>query len=114
MEVPMTDPHIEERDGGLYIKGSRVSLESVVYSFKEGFSPEVIRSEHFPSLSLAQIYRTIAFYLDHQASVDRYLEECAREWDESESRGVPVNVANPVLAARLERYTHHRLGGLGP
>jgi uncharacterized protein (DUF433 family) len=103
MEVPMTDPHIEERDGGLYLKGSRVSLESVVYAFKEGASPEVIRNEHFPSLTLPQIYRAIAFYLDNQAAVDRYAEECAREWDEAESSGTPLSVANPALAARLER-----------
>jgi uncharacterized protein (DUF433 family) len=103
MDVPATDPYIEERDGGLYIKGSRVSLESVVYSFKEGYAPEVIRNEHFPSLSLPQIYRAIAFYLDNQAGVDRYLKESEREWDEMESRGIPLSLANPALAARLER-----------
>ena len=103
MDVPSTDPYIEQRDGGLYIKGSRVSLESVVYSFKEGHAPEAIRNEHFPSLSLPQIYGAIAFYLDHQVEVDRYLKECEREWKEMESRGIPLSIANPALAARLER-----------
>jgi uncharacterized protein (DUF433 family) len=103
MDVPFTDPYIEERDGGLYLKGSRVSLESVVYSFKEGYAPDVIRTEHFPSLSLPQIYRAIAFYLDNQVQVDRYLKESEREWDEMESRGVSLSVANPALAARLDR-----------
>jgi uncharacterized protein (DUF433 family) len=93
----------KQRDGGLYIRGSRISLESVVYSFKEAYAPDEIRSEHFPSLSLPQIYRAIAFYLDNQAAVDRYLTECEREWEESEARGVPLNVANPAVAARLER-----------
>jgi hypothetical protein len=51
-----------------------------VYSFNEGQSPDAIQ-EDFPSLKRAQIYGVIAFYLDHQAEIDKYLEETEREFE---------------------------------
>jgi uncharacterized protein (DUF433 family) len=68
----MHSEYIEQRHGGYYVAGARISLDSVVYSFNEGHSPEAIH-EDFPSLKLAQIYGAIAFYLDHQAEIDKYL-----------------------------------------
>jgi uncharacterized protein (DUF433 family) len=56
--------YVEERVGGYYLAGSRVSLASVIPAFREGASPETIR-QNFPSLSLGQVYGAIAFYLDH-------------------------------------------------
>ena len=68
----MTSEYIEERNGGYYIAGTRISLDSVAYSFERGSSPEAIQ-QSFPLLKLAQIYGAIAFYLDHQAEVRHYL-----------------------------------------
>ncbi len=34
--------YVEQRDGGYFIKGARVSLDSVVYAFLRGESPEGI------------------------------------------------------------------------
>ena len=36
----MAKEYVEKRDGGYYIAGSRVSLDSVVYEFLNGSSPE--------------------------------------------------------------------------
>jgi uncharacterized protein (DUF433 family) len=58
----MTSEYVEMRNGGYYVAGTRISLDSVVYSFNDGQSPEGIR-EDFPSLKLSQIYGAIAFYL---------------------------------------------------
>jgi hypothetical protein len=44
-------PYIEERDGGLYVAGARVSIDSVVIRFQEGASPERI-VQSFPALKL--------------------------------------------------------------
>jgi len=41
----MRSEYIEERDGGYYIAGTRISLDSVVYCFNEGKSPEAINEE---------------------------------------------------------------------
>lgn len=68
----MQSPYIEERDGGYYVAGTRISLDSVVHAFKEGPSPEAIQ-EDFPLPKLSQIYGAIAAFLDHEAEVDKDL-----------------------------------------
>jgi uncharacterized protein (DUF433 family) len=95
----MTTEYIEQRTGGYYVAGTRISLDSVVYSFQRGSSPETIQAE-YPLLKLAQIYGAIAYYLDHQSAVDAYLEAKRREFDDRSS--VPLSRANPELWAKLE------------
>lgn len=68
-------------------------------SFERGNSPEAIQ-ESFPLLRLAQIYGTIAFYLDHQAEVRRYLDQKERRIQDS---SIPLSEANPELWNRLQR-----------
>ncbi len=88
---------------GYYLAGTRVSLDSVVYSFREGHSPEAIQ-EDFPLLKRSQIHGAIAFYLDHEAEVDKYLEDTRREF---EGRGVSLSETNPVLWAKIQRSRTH-------
>ena len=95
----MHSKYIEQRHGGYYVAGTRISLDSVVYSFNEGQYPEAIR-EDFPSLKRAQIYGAIAFYLDHQAEIDKYLVDTERELERS---GIPMSEANPDLWERIRR-----------
>ena len=95
----MHSEYIEQRHGGYYLAGTRISLDSIVYSFNEGQSPEAIQ-EDFPSLKRAQIYGAIAFYLDHQAEIDKHLEETEREF---EGKGIPMAEENPALWERLQR-----------
>ena len=64
--------YVEERDGAYWVAGSRVSLDSVVYAFWSGQTPESI-AQSFPTLSLEQVYGTAAYYLAHQVEIDRYL-----------------------------------------
>jgi uncharacterized protein (DUF433 family) len=95
----MQSEYIEQRGGGYYLAGVRISLDSIVYAFNRGESPERIQ-ENFPLLSLSQISGAIAFYLDHKAEIDRYLEETEREF---EACGIPMAEANPALWERLQR-----------
>lgn len=74
-------------------------MDSVVYSFNEGQSPEAIQ-EDFPSLKRSQVYGAIAFYLDHQAEIDRLLAETECEF---EGKAIPMAEENPSLWARLQR-----------
>ena len=95
----MHSEYIEQRNGGYYLAGTRISLDSVVYPFKEGQPPEAIGKD-FPSLKRSQIYGAIAFYLDHQAEIDKHLEETEREF---ECRSIPLAEENPALWERLQR-----------
>ena len=95
----MHSEYIEERSGGYYLAGTRVSLDSVVCSFERGNWPDAIQ-ESFPVLKLAQIYGAIAFYLDHQPQVRLYLEAKERRIQDS---SIPLSEANPELWNRLQR-----------
>ena len=95
----MANEHVEQREGVYYIAGTRISLDSIVYAFREGCSPETIR-EDFEGLTLAHVYGAIAFYLDHQAEIDKYLVETEREFEGS---AVPLEQANPTLWEKIQR-----------
>jgi uncharacterized protein (DUF433 family) len=77
------------------IKGSRIGVESVLYEYVHNArSPEEIR-EQFPSLSLAQVYATILYYLENKERVSAYLAdylEYCREADETYRKNPPAAV----------------------
>jgi uncharacterized protein (DUF433 family) len=96
-------PYIEERDGGLYVAGTRVSLDSVVIRFQQGASPEKI-VQSFPVLKLSQVYGAIAYYLENEKTIGEYIAEGEREIERSQ---VPLSQTNPDLFARLETARRH-------
>jgi uncharacterized protein (DUF433 family) len=59
--------YVTQVHGAYRISGTRVSLDSVVYAFLNGVSPESIQ-DSFPVLTLEQVYGAIAYYLAHQPS----------------------------------------------
>ena len=78
----MTQPdYIEQRDNGFWILGTRVSLDSVVYRFLEGLSPETIQSDCFPTLTLDQVYGAISYYLTNRVEIDHYLQETDEDYE---------------------------------
>jgi uncharacterized protein (DUF433 family) len=95
----MAREYVENRDGGYYMIGSRVSLESVICLFLDGASPETIVDE-FPTLSLEQVYGAITFYLADRAKIDAYLTESEGLWEEARKNQSPI--PRP-LRERLER-----------
>lgn len=86
LELRAIPPSIEERNGSYYITQSPITLEAVILRFKEGLSPETIRRDCFPSLSLASIYSVISFYLNNQTQVEGYLKQVRSEEDELQQR----------------------------
>ena len=94
----MAQEYIEERGGGYYFVGSRVSLDSVTHQFLQGESPEAI-VQAFPSLSLLQVYGGITFYLAHQAEMDLYLKRGDARFEELARAS---REANPLFYAKLE------------
>ena len=76
----MDDRYVEKRDEGFWIAGKRISLDSIVYAFRRGQSPESIRRS-FPLLTLEEIYGAIAFYLANQTEIDGYLIREEKEFE---------------------------------
>ena len=96
MKVPAT--YIEERNGGYYVASTRVSLDSLVYAFLRGQSPESI-CQSFAPLTLEQVYGAITFYLANQETVDQHLRQ-GRE--EREVLRQEARRRNPLLHAKLD------------
>ena len=97
-----SSPYIEERDEGLYLAGTRVSLDSVVIRFQQGASPDKI-VQSFPTLKLSQVYGAIAYYLENESAIQDYVAEGERELERS---AVPHSRSNPALYARLNAARH--------
>jgi uncharacterized protein (DUF433 family) len=93
----MEGPYVETRDGGYFIVGSRVSLDSVVYAFLRGESPEGIL-ESFPALTLEQVFGALAYYAAHRQDIDEYLSAGREEF---ESLREEWRKSHPALYAKL-------------
>ena len=90
--------YVEQRDGGYWIAGSRVSLDSIVYAFLRGTSPEGI-AHSFPLITLEEVYGALTFYLAHQVEIDAYLQQGEAEFEALRQQ---AREANPLLYKKLE------------
>jgi len=94
----MNKEYVEQRDGGYWIVGKRISLASVVYEFRNSAAPEsILRS--YPLLTLEEIYGAITFYLSHQEEIDAYLLKREAEFAEQRQR---QREENPEFFKRFE------------
>ena len=98
--------YVIQHDGGYYIGDSRISLDSVVYAFKRGASPESIQRS-FPLLTLEEVYGAITFYLSHQQEVDLYLKEGEAEFEvlRRKSREANLELREKLDEARKKLQT---------
>ncbi len=71
-------------DNDIRLTGHRIGLYTVVRLYREGQSAEQI-AEELPSLGLALVYKTLAFYLENQAEVDVYMDTYRAELDRQEA-----------------------------
>lgn len=96
------ETYVEFRDNGYWLVGSRVSLDSIVYCFREGQSPESI-AENFSVLSLEKVYGAITFYLSNQKAVGEYLIKAKQEGNRiSEEMNERLKRNKPLLYKRLQ------------
>ncbi|MPZ17655.1 MAG: DUF433 domain-containing protein [Luteitalea sp.] len=74
MRLPLTQttPLVQEPDGSVRVRGSRVTLDTLVELFRQGATAEQI-NDSLPSLSLRDIYGAVAYYLEHTVEVEAYL-----------------------------------------
>lgn len=70
--------YVEQRSGGYYLTDSRIGLDSVIYPFKQGASPESIFQSFPMAGSLEAVYGAITFYLANKDAVEAYLADQER------------------------------------
>lgn len=100
----MSTEYIEERDQGYWIKGSRVSLDSIVYAFLNGQTAESI-AQSFPVLSLEQVYGAITYYLAHRSQIDAYLSEAQAAYGVQREA---ARAADPMFYKKLADARQYR------
>lgn len=96
-------PLAADADGVVRVGGTRVSLDSVIFAFNEGSTPEEI-VQQYTTLDLADVYAVIGYYLQHRAEVEEYLAARRVQRDEIrrevESRFDPHGIRDRLLARR--------------
>ncbi len=97
MPVVQAKAYVEYRNEGYWVAGSRISLDSIVYAFRNGLPPESI-VQSFPLLTLEQVYGAIAFYLANRAEIDAYL---AAEEAEFDAMPQPLQATDSFLYSKL-------------
>src|SRR6266446_257176 len=55
------------------IKGHRIAIENIIEPYNTGVPPDTIVRKYYPTLSLEEVYATIAYYLHNQKVVDAYM-----------------------------------------
>jgi uncharacterized protein (DUF433 family) len=98
----MPKEYVTKVEDAFRVTGTRVSLDSLVYLFREGLSAGSM-VDSFPSLTLEQPHGALAFYLAHQKEVDAYL--AAGEKAEKEQQSESTR-SNAELIAKLRRTRH--------
>ena len=91
---------VVREEGAYRIAGPRVSLDSLVYLYREGISPEGM-VENYQALTLEQVYGAVAYYLANQKEIEAYLAKADAEIQHQESRRT-----NAELIAKLQRIRH--------
>lgn len=74
LETTQPVPLTQWEDGSIRITGSRVHLDSIIYHFHLGSTPEQIAYK-FQGLNPADIYAVFAYYLKNREAIDHYLQE---------------------------------------
>jgi uncharacterized protein (DUF433 family) len=96
-------PLSTDEEGVLRVGGTRVSLDSVVFAFKQGATPEEI-AQQYTSLNLADVYAVISYFLHHSDEIEAYLQARHEQRKtirrETEIRFDPNGVRARLLARR--------------
>ena len=96
-------PLVRDEDGVFRVGGTRVRMDTVITAYQHSGTPEQIHVK-YPSLSLADIYAVLAYYLQHRTEIETYLTERRRLMQEAEqeieARFPSAGVRERLLARR--------------
>jgi uncharacterized protein (DUF433 family) len=102
--TPLPDIFECDSHGQIRFKGHRIRLIDVASRYEEGHAPEAILVDFYPTLSLAQIYRAIAYHLENEVEVRAMITQNDRLVEELQSGAAPA----PSLAELRERLSKSR------
>jgi len=97
MTAVATKPYVEFKEQGYWVIDTRISLDSIVYAFRQGLLPESI-AQSYPLLDLEKVYGAITFYLAHRSDIDAYLISEEQAFD---AMPQPLQIDAPSLHQKL-------------
>jgi uncharacterized protein (DUF433 family) len=96
-------PIVLGQDGVMRVRGTRVTLDTVLSAFSEGATAEEI-AQRYPSISLADVYQAIGYGLRHSSELEPYLARRRQDTRETrssnESRWAPDGIRDRLQARR--------------
>lgn len=100
-----TIPLITDSEGVVRVSGTRVTLDTIVASFRDGATPEEI-AQQYPSVPLGDIYQVIGYFLRHSQEVNAYIHRRMQDAEavkaENERRWNPEGVRDRLIARSLK------------
>ncbi|HUS17090.1 MAG TPA: DUF433 domain-containing protein [Chloroflexia bacterium] len=82
-----------DEHGTIRVGDSRLTLETVLWTYLDGTPPETLAADCFPELALADAYAIVAFYLQHRTRVDAYLRGQAQRAAQAPGRAAGAHGA---------------------
>jgi uncharacterized protein (DUF433 family) len=104
---PESPPLRADETGTVRVGDSQVILDLVIHAFRDGATPEQI-VQSYDTLTLADVYAVVGYYLRHRDEVDGYLEQRQLQADElrkriEASQGELPDIRARLLASRSQR-----------
>jgi uncharacterized protein (DUF433 family) len=103
---PEVIPLQADADGVIRVAGTRVTLETLITAFSEGATAEEI-VQQYSSLTLADVYSVIGYYLRRSAEVETYLQQRKTQAQavrqQNELRFHPEGLRDRLLARRVRQ-----------
>ncbi len=94
-------PLYETDKGAIRVQGTRVSLDTVIYHYNNGRTPESI-VQSFDTLKLRDVYAVIAYYLDNREAIDAYIKRQEEKGEEIRRKFEALHPQEPGLKAKLQ------------
>ncbi|MGH9945615.1 MAG: DUF433 domain-containing protein [Pyrinomonadaceae bacterium] len=77
MDTTVAYRYIESKPGVVggepVIKGTRVSVRTIVLAWRRGILPEEMPL-HYPTVTVAEVFEALSYYSDNQAEINGYIE----------------------------------------
>jgi uncharacterized protein (DUF433 family) len=104
--TPIAVPLETDADGVIRVGGTRVRLDTVIFAYNEGATPEEI-VEQYSSLKLADVYAVISYYLQNYDEVEAYLRQRQEQREKvrqmNEARFDQRGIRDRLLARELRK-----------
>lgn len=102
--VTMIVPLYTDKHGAIRVGNSRVLLELVIHAYYLGETPEGI-VDSYPSLTAAEVYAVIGYYLANREAIDAYVRERDKKSDQI-MQAMEANLTSEAraLRSRLRAY----------